>query len=1370
MVGTPPPGTPAAAAMPKTSAGAGSSCRARSLSRGRSRGRNGGGGEVVVRETIVRETGGGGGSTSWPTLTRTNYTEWAILMRVQLQGAGLWEAVDTDDAPERQERQALGAILRSVPSEMVQVLAAKDNAKVAWDTIKTLRIGVDRVREARRQKLRKDFDNLAFKSGESAENFSLRVSNLITELQSLGDSTTELDGVQNILRVVPPRYAQMACSIETLLDLKDLSIDELSGRLAASEGRGEPEQDTGGRLLLTEEEWRARNARRQTGSGGSGSGGKQNRDQQNAGKDGARGGVPSKDDKCRYCGKKGHWVRECRKKKRDEEAQAHLVQGEDDADPALLMAVRAPESASETGAATHGLKIFLNEERARVEYRKHATDTDAVWFLDTGASNHMTADMAAFAELDQKISGTVKFGDGSLVDIHGRGTVLFAAAGGQHRALTEVYWIPRLRSNVVSVGQLDEIGCPTHVEDGRMTVRDRQRKIIVRAPRARNRLYPVQLQIVKPVCLLARTGDTAWLWHARYGHQHFQGLERLASQGGKRYFLLLVDDHSRFMWITLLHSKDEAAEALRRFTAAAEMESGERLRTLRTDRGGEFTSKDFSEFCADRGTARHLTAPYSPQQNGVVERRNQTVVGMARSMLKAMAVPARFWGEAVTTAVFVLNRAYTRSVEGRTPFEAWYGRKPDVHFIRVFGCKAYAKVTRPNLQKLEDRSTAVVFLVYEPGGKAYRCYDPNAKRVIVSRDVVFEEGQAWPWAGEGRENPGSEITIEYTVNGGAVAESEAAVLDEPHDSVMQGPAAAEDSPQMSAAADSGVEEAETPPRFVSPLPAFAETLDAADDADLPHRFRLVSDVLGTETDHPGRAERLLIAEEPANFVEAEPYEYWRRATQEELTSIEGNNTWSLTDLPAGHRLIGLKWVYKIKRDADGSVAKHKARLVAKGYVQREGVDFDEVFAPVARLDSVRLLIAIAAKLDWKLHHLDVKSAFLNGELAEEVYVAQPPGFAKVGEEHKVLRLHKALYGLRQAPRAWNTKLDTTLRSLGFTNSASEHSVYARGTGNKRVLLGVYVDDLIVTGADDDELTKFKREMTEKFSMSDLGLLSFYLGIEVKQQKEGITISQAAYAEKLLHRAGMADCNSAATPMEPRLKLSKASKQEPTDATLYRSLVGGLRYLCHTRPDICFAVGYISRFMESPTAEHLAAVKHLLRYIAGTRSFGCRYTSTGNLRLDGFSDADLAGDVDDRKSTTGVLYMLGGCPITWQSSKQKVVALSSCEAEYIAATTAACQGVWLSRLLSELVEEKEGKPATIFVDNKSAIQLSKNPVFHDRSKHIEVRFHFIRESIEQGKVEIDYISTDDQLADILTKSLGRVRFQDLRTRIGVTDVK
>jgi hypothetical protein len=493
----------------------------------------------------------------------------------------------------------------------------------------------------------------------------------------------------------------------------------------------------------------------------------------------------------------------------------------------------------------------------------------------------------------------------------------------------------------------------------------------------------------------------------------------------------------------------------------------------------------------------------------------------------------------------------------------------------------------------------------------------------------------------------------------------------------------------------------------------------------------------------------------------------------------------LVDPPSGCRPIGLKWVYKVKKDECGAV-KHKARLVARGFVQREGIDFEEVFAPVARMESVRLLLALAAAKDWQVHHLDVKSAFLNGDLAEVVYVKQAPGFVVKGAEHKVLRLRKALYGLRQAPRAWNAKLDATMAELGFARCVTEHALYTRRRGKEELIVGVYVDDLIVTGARAQDIARFKEEMGAKFRMSDLGALSYYLGIEVKQSADAVKLGQRAYALKLLERAGMAGCKTVATPMEERIKLSRASTAAKIDASLYRSIVGGLRWLTHTRPDIAFAVGYVSRFMEDPREDHWTAVKRLLRYVQGTLEMGIIFPKRGGFQLTAFSeappkardgepgitaysDADMAGDVDGRRSTSGVLVFLGASPIAWQSLKQKMVALSTCEAEYVAAATAACQVVWLRRLLGELTGV-EARPPALKVDNQPAIALAKNPVLHDRSKHIDVKFHFIRDCVDGGQMVIEFVDSGRQLADILTKPLGRLRFQELRGLIGMVEVK
>jgi hypothetical protein len=291
-----------------------------------------------------------------------------------------------------------------------------------------------------------------------------------------------------------------------------------------------------------------------------------------------------------------------------------------------------------------------------------------------------------------------------------------------------------------------------------------------------------------------------------------------------------------------------------------------------------------------------------------------------------------------------------------------------------------------------------------------------------------------------------------------------------------------------------------------------------------------------------------------------------------------------------------------------------ARLVVKGYAQRKGIDYDEVFAPVARLDTVRLLIALAADRGWEMHHLDVKLAFLNGDLQEEVFVQQPEGFVKKGSENKVLKLSKALYGLHQAPRAWNAKLDCTLSALGFVRSLSEPAIYTRRSNSSQLVVGVYVDDLVITGPDRREICMFKKEMAAEFKMGDLGLIQFYLGIGVRQSAEGITLSQGAYAQKILEKAGLTGCNSRVTPMETRLKLSKSSSEALVDATIFMSLVGSLRYLVNTRPDIAFAVGYVSRFLSEPHEDHIVAVKYILRYIAGTVNWGVQMKKAVGRRL------------------------------------------------------------------------------------------------------------------------------------------------------------
>ncbi|GJT01421.1 ribonuclease H-like domain, reverse transcriptase, RNA-dependent DNA polymerase [Tanacetum coccineum] len=527
-------------------------------------------------------------------------------------------------------------------------------------------------------------------------------------------------------------------------------------------------------------------------------------------------------------------------------------------------------------------------------------------------------------------------------------------------------------------------------------------------------------------------------------------------------------------------------------------------------------------------------------------------------------------------------------------------------------------------------------------------------------------------------------------------------------------------------------------------------------------FRTLSDL------YENTEELLLAEDEPKNYKEASSDQKWIEAMKTELDSINRNNTWELTTLPTGHKAIGLKWIFKTKKDANGDIIKHKARLVAKGYIQQHGIDFEEVFAPVARMETIRLLLAIAATNKWEVHHLDVKSAFLHGDLKEEVYVTQPEGFTKEQDKGKVYRLIKALYGLRQAPRAWNIKLDNTLKSLDFKKCALEQAIYTKTSKDSTLLIGVYVDDLIITGAPKKEIDKFKAQMKEKFEMSDLGLLAYYLGIEVTQANGDISIKQSAYASKILKEAGMIDCNETLIPMDPGTRLTKITEGTMVDSTEYRSIIGCLRYLLHTRPDLSYSVGLLSRFMQEPKEQHMKAIRQVLRYVKGTKDYGITYKHNGGNKIHGFSDSSYGVNTQEGKGTTGIIFYYGESPISWSTQKQATVALSSCESEFIAATAAATQALWLKRLLGKLTQSQEEK-ITIQVDNKSAIALMKNPVFHGRSKHIDIKYHFIRECMEREDIQVEFINGEYQKADILTKALPKIRFLTMRQLIGLKDL-
>jgi hypothetical protein len=528
-------------------------------------------------------------------------------------------------------------------------------------------------------------------------------------------------------------------------------------------------------------------------------------------------------------------------------------------------------------------------------------------------------------------------------------------------------------------------------------------------------------------------------------------------------------------------------------------------------------------------------------------------------------------------------------------------------------------------------------------------------------------------------------------------------------------------------------------------------------------------VTGEELSDPESNMAFIMSSDPFYFEDAVKITHWRLAMDSEINAIEKNNTWTLTELPEGAKKIGVKWVYKTKYNEHGDVDKYKARLVAKGYSQQHGIDYTEVFAPVARMDTVRMIIALAAQKNWTIYQLDVKSAFLHGELQEDVYVSQPKGYEKKGREHQVYKLHKALYGLKQAPRAWFSRIETHFINEGFFRCESEQTLFTkRSREGKIIIVSVYVDDLIFTGDDANMLFDFKKSMMREFDMSDLGKMRYFLGIEVLQNSGGIYICQKKYALEVLKRFGMMECNAVKNPIVPGCKVNKDEDGVKVDETYYKQLVGSLMYLTATRPDMMFVTCLISRYMAKPTELHLQIAKRALRYLRGTVNFGIQYKKGGSNELLAFTDSDYAGDIEDRKSTSGYVFVLSSGAVSWSSKKQPIVTLSTTEAEFVAAAMCVCQALWIKRVLKELGYSNE-YCIQVKCDNNSTIKLSKNPVMHGRSKHIDVRYHFLRNLTKEGTIALVHCGSQDQVADLMTKPLKLDAFLKLRTLLGVQEI-
>ncbi|KAJ4779344.1 polyprotein [Rhynchospora pubera] len=727
------------------------------------------------------------------------------------------------------------------------------------------------------------------------------------------------------------------------------------------------------------------------------------------------------------------------------------------------------------------------------------------------------------------------------------------------------------------------------------------------------------------------------------------------------------------------------------------------------------------------------------------------------------AIPMKFWDFIFESVVFVINRLPPAADQnGISPYEKLFHHKPDYDFLHVLGCACFPLLRPYNKHKLQPRSAECVFLGYSTTYKGYYCLHVPSNRMYVSRHVKFDERQL-PFKQCEQTNQSTPPPIEGVLTTLTIVPS----CEVPHNNHDASSNLHSSNPQQSVTIPAGTSTDTNPTTSQTPI-----RIPESQPSAISHHMLTRSKTNNLKPKkYPNHQAHTVSTQYNSDYVEPTCYsqavksKHWREAMANELSALAKNSTWQLVPPPLNAHVIGAKWLFKVKHRADGTIERYKARLVAKGYNQQEGIDYYETFSPVVKPATIRIVLTVALSNNWPFHQLDVNNAFLHGDLVEEVYMEQPPGFSDSNYPNYVCKLKKALYGLKQAPRAWFSKLKSFLLSHHFISSQADNSLFFFHSTNTTIYVLVYVDDILITGNNTKAINELMQALDSQFSIKNLGHLNYFLGIEVTNNKSQLHLSQTRYLNTILHRASMHNAKPCQTPMEAGLQLSKFSGAKMSEPQLYRSIVGALQYATITRPDITFAVNKASQFMAEPTEEHWKLVKRILRYIQGSLDHGITLKSAPHLSLHGYCDADWAGCPDDRRSTTGYAIFLGPNLISWSSKKQATVSRSSTEAEYRSLAMTTSELLWISYLLAELKYSVCQQP-TLWCDNLGATFLASNPVFHARTKHIELDFHFVREKIQNKQLSVKFICSADQIGDIFTKGLAKARYHLLRDKLTV----
>lgn len=1278
----------------------------------------------------------------------SNWEVWKFRTSIMLKAKGAYEVCVNKEKPTEDEdkqlkewivkdRVAQEIITSRVDEIQLRYLVSCETAYAIWNKLLAI---FDRKSEVSLHVVQQQFFAYKYENRGVSHHIS-RLEDMVSKIKMLGEEISEKMLMTKILISLPSDYDHFVPAWEST---ENKSLNELMSRLLIEEERLLSRRDGDGESS-SETAFASRSKPLKCSicqkTGHDRSKCYKNKSNLHANSD--------KTKNCFYCKKPGHFVKDCEvlKKKDGKNVKRHAY-------------------------------MALTSENMQSGH---------FWVVDSGSTEHMTHERHIFDFIDP-VSRKVKISDGSCLEAKGIGDISIQTFNGIEWVpgiFKNVLYVPELKVNLFSVSSTVDKGHKFKIEGDSCKITDKNDECWAVGSRD-GMLYKMKIMYDNMFAANSNTTvSTLFDWHVKLGHQNFSYIKSVlkkhnidfsessefcesciygkqhinsygkstspaenvcdivsadlcgpmetTSVGGSRYFLLLKDHYSKFRFVYFLKTKTDIVSKFKMFLASAKRHTGRDVKIIRTDNGLEFVNSEVKSVLDSYGIHHQKSVSYCPRQNGKIEREMRTVVESARTMLISRQLDKCLWAEAVNMAVYVLNASGTSSIKGRTPWELWYGSEfksfSDLH---EFGVEVFVHIPKQKRRKWDAKSRKGIFVGNDLDSKGFRVYFPEEHKIDVVRDVVFK--------------PSSPVTLVQTNSYRLVFPTEDVQIEMESEDLGDDRTAPEEEEE--------------------PFRGFEDTEDCLIEKE---------PMLPKKKEEPRHSYNLRKQEEikkPSKYQDYQSAAYfcdfedlsldeaisdpgWNSAMEEEMEALTKNCTWTLVDLPLEKKPLTCKWVFRKKISDEGE--KKKARLVVRGFEQQQGIDYTETFSPVAGYESIRFLLALAVRRNYLLYQFDVKTAFLNGNLEEELYMLQPEGF-RDGTE-RVCKLVKSLYGLKQAPRNWHSTFSMFLSEQGFVSCAADECIFVK-TGENLVILCLYVDDGLILGKSKTEIINLLDKLNKKFNIT-FGEAKNYLGMRIQHINDSIFISQPAYTWKIMARFKMEQCDPVSTPMEPHHEEinKETAKNKP-----YREAIGSLLYLSNvTRPDLAYSVNYLSRFMENPTIEHWKELKRIFKYLKGTYNYGLLYEKGSNLQI--YSDADFAGDLSERKSTSGFVITMSGAAVAWGSRRQNCTALSTAEAEFIAACEAIKELMWIVYLYQEVDFYNELTP--FFIDNKSALcMIEKNDgKTLRRTKHVRVRFHFLLEHCNKV-FSFNHIGSEKQISDILTKPLGRCKFEFFRLLLGV----